>query len=100
MIQAGAKPITWGAVVAEWAPDYTSPERNLVNDVVLQHGGGVGLAAEYMIAQLAAGLVSAPAWATEPARLARRSAGFSATPTPRSLRTGAVAMKALSTRPR
>ncbi len=65
MIQAGAKPITWVAVVAEWAPDYTSPERNLVNDVVLRHGGGVGLAAEYMIAQLAAGLVSPPAWATE-----------------------------------
>ncbi len=66
MLQAGAKPITWAAVVCEWAPDYTSPERSLVNDVVLQHGGGVGLALEYMLAQLTAGIVPAPTWATEP----------------------------------
>ena len=37
----------------------------LLSDV-LQYGGGVGLALEYMLAQLAAGLVPAPSWATEP----------------------------------
>ena len=65
MIQAGAKPINWAAVGAEWAPDFTSPERDRLNAVVLQHGGGVGLAAEYVMAQLTAGLVPAPAWAAE-----------------------------------
>jgi hypothetical protein len=54
----------------EWAPDYASPERSLLNDVVLQHGGGVGLSAEYMIAQISARLVPAPARPTEPARYA------------------------------
>jgi nicotinamidase-related amidase len=65
MIQAGAKPINWAAVGAEWAPDFTSPERDRLNAAVLQHGGGVGLAAEYVMAQLAAGLVPPPAWAAE-----------------------------------
>jgi hypothetical protein len=68
MIQADAKPVTWVSVVCEWAPDYTSPERGLLNEVVLQRGGAVGLADEYMVAQLSAGLVPAPFWATEPAR--------------------------------
>ena len=40
MIQAGAKPITWMALLCEWTPDYTSPERARLNDVVLQQGGG------------------------------------------------------------
>ena len=48
----------------------TSPKRSLLNDVVLQHGGGVGLSAEYMIAQISARLVPAPARPTEPARYA------------------------------
>ena len=33
MTQAGAKPINWLAVTAEWAPDYTSPERPAIGDV-------------------------------------------------------------------
>jgi hypothetical protein len=37
----------------------------LLSDV-LRDGGGVGPAIEYMLAQLAAGLVPAPSWATEP----------------------------------
>jgi nicotinamidase-related amidase len=60
MIQAGAKPINWIAVVSEWAPDYTSPERAAINPVALQHGGGVALALEYVLAQIAAGIVPAP----------------------------------------
>jgi nicotinamidase-related amidase len=67
MIQAGAKPITWMALLCEWTPDYTSPERARLNDVVLQQGGGASLTAQYMLAQLFAGLVPAPEWATEPA---------------------------------
>ena len=67
MIQAGAKPVNWVSVVCEWAPDYASPERNLLNDVVLQHGGGASLTAQYMLAQVSAGLVPAPSWALETA---------------------------------
>ena len=62
---AGAKPITWVAVACEWTPDFTSPERNLLNDVVVQHDGANSLAGQYMGAQLAGGLVPAPAWAAE-----------------------------------
>ena len=68
MLQAGAKPVTWVSVVCEWARDCASPEQGLLNEVVLQRGGAVGLADEYMVAQLSAGLVPAPVWATGPAR--------------------------------
>jgi nicotinamidase-related amidase len=62
MIQAGAKPVSWWAVVGEWAPDNNMPEKpRLLPDVVLKHGGGTSLAAEYMMAQVQAGLVPAPA---------------------------------------
>jgi hypothetical protein len=69
MIQAGAKPVNWGAVVSEWAPDYTSPERSLLTEVMLQHGGATSLVAQYVMAQISAGLVPEPTFlAAEPAR--------------------------------
>lgn len=63
MIQAGARPMNWMSVLAEWTPDYTSPERNRLTQALLRHGGGVSLAAQYVFAQVAAGLVPMPKFA-------------------------------------
>ena len=63
MIQAGAKPINWMGVVAEWTPDYTSPERIALTNALLRHGGGVSLAVQYLLAQVSAGLVPMPTFA-------------------------------------
>ena len=60
MTQAGAKPINWLAVTAEWTPDYTSPERAKLTDVTRQRGGIAGQMYDYVYAQVAAGLVSIP----------------------------------------
>ena len=64
MVQAGAKPINWAALVSEWTPDYTSPERGLLLEAQLQHTGATSLAIQYVMAQISAGLVPAPAWAS------------------------------------
>jgi nicotinamidase-related amidase len=68
MIQAGAKPMNWMGVVAEWTPDYTSPERNALMNALIRHGGGVSLAVQYVFGQVAAGLVRMPTFKTEPSR--------------------------------
>ncbi|WP_298123810.1 hydrolase [Brevundimonas sp.] len=52
MIQAGARPTTWFAVVAEWAPDNRSPEYQRLYPVILDHGMGVQWAVEYVMANL------------------------------------------------
>lgn len=62
MAQAGAKPINWLAVTGEWAPDYTAPERAALNDVLSRRGGGVTLLFDYVMAQVAAGVVPAPSF--------------------------------------
>jgi nicotinamidase-related amidase len=54
MIQAGAIPMTWMAVMAELCPDNRSPEYQNLYPVVLEHGGGVGVAVQYVMAQLPA----------------------------------------------
>ena len=51
LVQAGATPINWMAVICEWTPDYTSDERQRVNPPVMQHGSMAGLAVEYLVAQ-------------------------------------------------
>jgi nicotinamidase-related amidase len=51
LVQAGATPINWMAVICEWAPDYTSDERQRVNPPVMEHGSMAGLAVEYLVAQ-------------------------------------------------
>jgi len=66
MVQAGAKPINWIGVVAEWTPDYTSPERMALTDALLRHGGGVSLSAQYLFAQVAAGIVPMPTFGGSP----------------------------------
>lgn len=52
MIQAGAIPMTWQAVMAELAPDNGAPEYATLYGPVAAHGGGVGYAVQYVIAQL------------------------------------------------
>ena len=51
LVQAGATPINWMAVICEWTPDYTSDERQRVNAPVMEHGSMAGLAVEYLVAQ-------------------------------------------------
>jgi nicotinamidase-related amidase len=60
MVQAGAKPMSWLAVTSEWTPDYTSPERQALTDVQRQRGGVAALMADYVFAQVTAGLVELP----------------------------------------
>ena len=63
MTMAGAKPINWLALLGEWTPDYTSPERNAVVDIVSRHGGASAMWTDYALAQVKAGLVPVPAFA-------------------------------------
>jgi hypothetical protein len=49
-VRAGANGINWVGVVTEWAPDYTSPERQALVPGLLIRGGGVGLSLEYPLA--------------------------------------------------
>jgi hypothetical protein len=72
MMQAGAKAINWSAITGEWVPDYTSPERQAITDVYLQRGGSAALMADYVIAQVTAGLVKAPSFGAAPVKAASR----------------------------
>jgi nicotinamidase-related amidase len=58
LVQAGATPINWMAVICEWTPDFTTAERNRVNPPVMKYGSMAGLAVEYLVAQMD---VAAPA---------------------------------------
>jgi nicotinamidase-related amidase len=51
LVQAGATPINWMAVICEWTPDYTTDVRQRVNPSVMEHGSMAGLAVEYLVAQ-------------------------------------------------
>ncbi len=55
MQQAGAIPMTWQAVMAELAPDNTAPEYQRLYAPAVEHGGGVGYAVQYVLAQLQRG---------------------------------------------
>jgi len=57
---AGAKPMSMVAVMHEWAPDYTMPERAAVADPLSQRDGTSGLLIDYAMTQAAAGVVSPP----------------------------------------
>jgi nicotinamidase-related amidase len=52
LVQAGATPINWMAVICEWTPDFTTEERNRVNPPVMKYGSTAGLAVEYLVAQI------------------------------------------------
>lgn len=60
MVQAGARPLTWMAAIAEWCPDNSSPEYQRMYEVVVRHGGGTGQGVEYVLAQMQSGRVAAP----------------------------------------
>ncbi|MFF6971746.1 MULTISPECIES: isochorismatase family protein [Streptomyces] len=57
---AGARPVNWAAVVSEWTPDYTSPERVAVTDVLARHGGTAAHYTDFFVAQVSAGVVKTP----------------------------------------
>ena len=71
MVQAGAKPISWTAVTAEWVPDYLMPERQAVTDIALKRGGSYGLQIEYVMQQVAEGIVPLPSFLSKPQARAR-----------------------------
>jgi nicotinamidase-related amidase len=50
LVQAGATPINWMAIICEWTPDYTTDERQRVTPHVMKHGSTVGLSLEYIVA--------------------------------------------------
>lgn len=52
MVQAGAHPLTWQAVMAELCPDNTAPEYQRLFEVVAEHGAGVAYAVQYIMAQI------------------------------------------------
>ena len=60
MIMAGARPINWIAVTAEWAPDYLAPERAVIAEVWSQRGGAPAMLTDFNMAQVKAGIVSVP----------------------------------------
>jgi nicotinamidase-related amidase len=66
MVQAGARPMSLWSVLSEWAPDYTSAERQALGDVTIRRGGLVTLLGEYVFAQIEAGLVPAPSFISAP----------------------------------
>ncbi|HEV3310773.1 MAG TPA: isochorismatase family protein [Chloroflexota bacterium] len=57
MTMAGAKPVSLVAVINEWTPDYTSPERAALVGALSQRGGTWGLLNDYAMAQVVAGVV-------------------------------------------
>lgn len=60
MTMAGAKPINWIAVTAEWAPDYLSPERAAIAEVWSWRGGAPAMLTDFNMAQIKAGVVRLP----------------------------------------
>jgi len=66
MTMAGAKPINWMALTGEWAPYWASPERAALTNVTSQRGGSAGLVVDYLMAQVAAGVVSLPDFLSAP----------------------------------
>jgi nicotinamidase-related amidase len=72
MTQAGAKAMSLWSVLSEWTPDYTSAQRQALGDVTMRHGGLITLMAEYVFAQVEAGLVPAPSFLSAPKEVASR----------------------------
>ncbi|GAA4354040.1 hydrolase [Hymenobacter saemangeumensis] len=52
MLQAGARPLNWQAVMATCCPDNTAPEYSRLYEVVVQHGAGVSYAVQYVLANM------------------------------------------------
>jgi nicotinamidase-related amidase len=70
MTMAGAQPINWMALTAEWSPYWAAPERALVSDIESRLGvTSSSLLFDWITAQVAAGVVSLPATSAENARV-------------------------------
>ncbi|MET8824639.1 isochorismatase family protein [Streptomyces sp. NPDC004610] len=65
LTMAGARPINWQAVVSEWAPDYTEPERTAVTPVLIRRGGASALYMDFVLDQVSEGVVKAPEYLRE-----------------------------------
>jgi nicotinamidase-related amidase len=52
MIQAGAVPMTWAAVMADLCPDNQAPEFARLYGLTAEHGGGIAYCVQYVLAQL------------------------------------------------
>jgi len=67
MTQAGAHPITWMNASGQWAPDYTSKERARMTPIYTKYGGGgTNFLVDYVLDQVAAGVVPAPSFQSAP----------------------------------
>ncbi|MBU3866920.1 isochorismatase family protein [Streptomyces sp. 4503] len=55
LTMAGARPINWTALLSEWTPGITSPERIALTDVLTRHGGAAALWTNYVLAQASDG---------------------------------------------
>lgn len=73
MTQAGAHPITWMNASGQWAPDYTSKERALMTPIYTKYGsGGTNFLIDYVLDQIAAGVVPPPSFSSAPAQAGSR----------------------------
>ncbi|HEX5747180.1 MAG TPA: hydrolase [Archangium sp.] len=52
MVQAGAVPMTWFAVMSELCPDNSAPEYQRLYGLVTENGGGLAYNVQYVLAQL------------------------------------------------
>ena len=67
MTMAGAKPMNWSAVAAEWGPYYASPEAAAFGKASSQRGEGSGaLLGDWVMAQVTAGVVPLPEFLSAP----------------------------------
>ena len=69
MTMAGANPINWSALGAEWAPYYASPEAAAVSS---QRRGSAALGLDYVMAQVTAGIVPPPSSMSIPVQAGSR----------------------------
>ena len=73
MTQAGAHPITWMNASGQWAPDYTSKERALMTPIYTKYGGGgTNFLVDYVLDQVAAGVVPPPSFLPGPVQTGAR----------------------------
>lgn len=65
MTAEGARPINWLAVISEWTPEVTSPERAAIVDALSQRGGASSLWIDYVFAKVKSGVVPAPEFSAQ-----------------------------------
>jgi nicotinamidase-related amidase len=69
MTMAGAKPMNWSAVAAEWVPYWAAPEQATVSNASTQRGQtSSALLGQWVLAQVTAGVVPLPEFLSAPAQ--------------------------------